>query len=261
MELEMKQIHSPSVVRKLVVTYVMSPKGSFKNYVCHGRLYKENGQLDLFETKGMNSDLWKITFIKTYPGGISLPTTAYYGQYDLARANDPWEKVATFLEGLQPAVLKVIAGWQPAWVDEDEDDIYGWGAAHCQGGGYGHYPHSGGAYSNNYKPPVGLLRTSGDDTGALIHKETCELMLEQPVEDQEMDILEYLEKKDEAETEEIPEVEISAKIDASKTTGDGGSSDVKSDSSIVFCDCNSPDCKVCEEIAEFNALATCGYLH
>lgn len=258
MELELKQKHTPTVIRKLVVTYAVGPSGSFKSYVCHGRLYKENGQLDRFQTQGMNSDLWNISSIKTYPGGISPPVTAYIGQYNLVRTNDAWEKVATFLEGLQPSELSVIDKWQPAWVDDDEDDIYGYGAAHYTNRVPNHYQHGGGAYSNTYKPPVGLLRTSGDDIGALIHKETCELILEQPVEHQEMDILEYLEKKDEAETEEIP-VEISAKIDAAATTGGGGSSDVESDSAIIFCDCNSPSCNTCEEISIAEQFAGCGY--
>lgn len=258
MELEMRQTHSPSVTRKMVVTSVVGPRGSFKSYISHGRLYKDNGELDKFITTAMNSDLWRITAIKVYPGGISSPVTSHYGQYSLSAINDPWEKASTYLEGLQPSELAVIKNWHPPLIEDDEDDIYGYGA-HYTNRVPGHYQHQG-AYSHithTYKPPVGMLRTSGDDIGALIHKETCELISELPDDDREMSILEYLEKKDEAGTEEIPKVEISAKIDAA--TGGGGSSDVKSDSAIVFCDCNSPSCNACEEISLAAQLAGCGY--
>ena len=257
MELEMKQIKTPSISRTLVVTKIISPSGNFRTYVSHGRLYKDNGELEKFTTQGMNSDLWRISAIKTYPGGHSSPVTAYQGQHVLIPSNSSWERAATFLEGLKPAELAVIERWKPAIIDDDEDDIYGYGAAHYTNRVPNHYQH-GGAYSSSshvYKPPVAMLRTSGDDIGALIHKETCELIQEEPVGD----ILEYLEKKDEAETEEIPEVEISAKIDAASASGDGGSSDVKSDGSIVFCDCNSPDCNACEEISLAMHLAGCGH--
>ncbi len=257
MEVELKQINTPAVIRNLVVTTILPPKEHFKNYSVGGRLYKNGGGLEQFRTQSMSSDMWKISQIKLYGGGFGSPSTTYYGTHSIERMDAAWEKIVTFIEGLKPAELTVINNWECISSEDDEDDLYGYGYG---GLGGSHYTQRVPSAYQPPPPPVAMLRTAWDEVGELIHLETSEVEVARPDSEREMDILEYLEKKDEAETEENPEAEISASIEAGSTTsGDGGSSNDSNDGSIVFCDCNSPSCKVCEEIAEFEALATCGY--
>lgn len=256
-EVELKQINTPAVIRNLVVTTILPPKEHFKNYSIGGRLYKSGGGLEKFRTQAMSSDMWKIATIKVYGGGFSSPSTTYYGSHSIERVDAAWEKIVTFIRGLRPAELTVITDWECVSSEDDEDDLYGYGYG---GMGGTHYTQRVPSAYQPTPPPVAMLRTAWDEVGEIIHLETSEVEVARPDSEREMDILEYLEKKDEAETEENPEAEISAKIEAGSTTsGDGGSSNDSSNSSIVFCDCASPSCKVCEEIAEFEALATCGY--
>ena len=258
MEVELKQINTPTVVRNVVVTTIMPPKEHFKSYMLGGRIYKSCGTLEKFKSTGMSSDMWKITQIKQYAGGFGNPSTTYYGTHSIERNEAAWEKVVTFIEGLQPAEINVIQGWEckvnPLY--DDEDDLYGYG-----GLGGSHYTQRVPSAYQPPPPPVAMLRTAGDEVGELIHLETSEVEVARPDSEREMDILEYLEKKDEAETEENPEAEISATVEAGSTTsGDGGSSNDSDNGGIVFCDCGSPSCATCEEISEFEAMhAACGY--
>jgi hypothetical protein len=103
-----------------------------------------------------------------------------------------------------------------------------------------------------------MLRTAGDEVGELLHHDTCELEVSRPDVEREMDILEYLEKKDEAEVEENPEAEISASIESGKTSGDRGSSSNGDGSTVIFCDCGSPSCTTCQEISLAEGLLGCG---
>jgi hypothetical protein len=103
MEVELKQISTPTVVRKLVVTTILPPKEHFKNYSVGGRLYKDGGSLEKFRTQSMSSDMWQIAEIREYPGGFSSPATTYYGTHSIERRDAAWEKIVTFLEGLKPA--------------------------------------------------------------------------------------------------------------------------------------------------------------
>lgn len=248
-EVELKQSHTPSVARTVVVTQLVRPKGHFRDYTLAGRIYKSCGSLENFKSTGMNSNLWKITQIKEYPGGFSAPTTTHYAQFSLDRMDVPWEKVANFMESLKPAELKVIEKWSCVGSgsddDDDEMDMYGYGVHHTQRVPY-HY--QGSSYTPP-PPPVAMFRTRGDEVGALLHKETVELEAERPAEEREMCILEYLEKKDEAEEEEKPEAEISASIKASdsKPSGDAGLRVIGHGGINAFCDCGSGSCPTCEE--------------
>ena len=258
MEVELKQICSPTVVRRVVVTTVMPPKEHFKNYMIGGRIYKSCGTLEKFKSTGMSSDMWKITEIKQYPGGFSSPSTTYYGSHSIERMDAAWEKVVTFIEGLQPSEINVIQGWECKVnpLDDDEDDLYGYGYG---GMGGSHYTQRVPSAYQPPPPPVAMLRTAGDEVGELIHLETSEIEVARPDSERNMDILEYLEKKDEAETEENPEAEISATVEAgTKTSGDGGSSSNSDDGSIIFCDCGSPSCTTCQEISLAEGLFGCG---
>jgi hypothetical protein len=257
MEVELKQINTPSVVRNVVVTTIMPPKEHFKNYMIGGRIYKACGTLEKFKSTGMSSDMWKITEIKQYPGGFSSPATTYYGTHSIERIDAAWEKIVTFIEGLQPSEINVIQGWERKVnpLDDDEDDLYGYG-----GMGGSHYTQRvPNHYQNTYKPPVAMLRTAGDEVGELLHLDTCEQEVSRPDDEREMDILEYLEKKGEAETEENPEAEISASVErSSKPSGDGGSSNGGDGGTVIFCDCGSPTCDVCEDISLAAQLFGCG---
>jgi hypothetical protein len=259
-EVELKQINSPQVIRNVVVTTILPPKEHFKNYTLGGRIYKTCGTLENFKSTSMSSDMWKITQIKQYAGGFCSPATTYYGTHSIERVDAAWEKLVAFLEGLQPAELRVITKWECKVnpLDDDEDDLYGYG-----GIGGSHYTQRvPNHYQNNYapyKPPVAMLRTAGDEVGELLHHDTCELEVSRPDAEREMDILEYLEKKDEAEVEEDPEAEISASIKAgNESSGNGGSSNNRDDSSIIFCDCGSPSCTTCQEISLAEGLFGCG---
>lgn len=250
MEVDLKQINSPTVVRKVVVTTIMEPKEHFKSYMLGGRLYKACGTLEKFKSSAMGSDMWMISEIREYQGGFNNPSTTYYGNSGVESREYAWKKVANFLETLQPTELGVINNWHCKGnlvVEDDELDMYGYGAAHYTQRVPSAYRAS--SYSA-YKPPVAMLRTSGDDIGELLHHDTCELEVSRPDVEREMDILEYLEKKDEAETDDKPEAEISASIETgAKASGSEGSSDGSDDSSIVFCDCGSNYCTVCQELA------------
>jgi len=255
-EVELKQINSPTVIRNMVVTTILPPKEHFKNYSIGGRQYKSGGGLEKFLTQAMSSDMWKISQIRQYGGGFGSPSTTYYGTHSIERNDMAWEKIVTFIKGLKPVELNVITNWECVSSEDDEDDLYGYGYG---GMGGAHYTQRVPSAYQPSPPAVAMLRTAWDEVGEQIHLETSEVEVARPDSEREMDILEYLEKKDEAETKENPEAEISASVEASSTTsGDGGSSNDSSDSGIVFCDCNSPSCKICEEIAEFEALAACG---
>jgi hypothetical protein len=246
MEIEIKQRTSPVVVRNIAVISVLAPSGNFKNYSINGRQYKTGGSLESFVSQGMSSDTWKITKISRYPGGHSPPSTTHYQDFAIARQDAAWEQVYSWFETMKPAEINVIKTWSckvnPGnFVDDDEDDMYGYGGHYTQ-----RVPHAYQHTSNySYKPPVAMLRTANDEVGALLHQDTIELDEARPVAEKEMEIEAFLEKKDEAETEEEPTAEVSAVVDAAS----GGSSADSADSSVVFCDCNSPSCNTCEDIA------------
>lgn len=263
MEVVLKQISSPTIVRRLIVTTILPPSGHFKNYMLGGRIYKTCGTLEKFKSTGMSSDMWRISEIKQYPGGVSAPATTYYGSHSVERMDAAWKKIVTFIKSLHPSEINVIQGWEcksNPLDDDDEDDLYGFGYG---GMGGSHYTQRIPSAYQPPPPPVAMLRTAGDEVGKLIHLGTSEIEVARPDSEREMDILEYLEKKDEAETEENPEAEISASIEAgSKTSGDGGSSNNSDVSNIVFCDCGSPSCTTCQEIALAEGLLGAGgYLH
>lgn len=258
MEVDLKQINSPIIVRSVVVTTIMRPKEHFKSYMLGGRLYKECGTLENFKSTAMCSDMWMIAQIREYPGGFSSPSRSYYTNLNVEAREFTWNKVANFIEGLKPVELGVINNWhcKGNLVVDDEEDMYGYAHAHYTQ----RVPY---AYRNQavYKPPVAMFRVAGDEIGELLHLDTSELEVARPDEEREMDILEYLEKKDEAEVDEKPEAEISAQIEAgAKTSGGEGSSDGRNDRDIVYCDCNSPYCTVCKEISFAEGLEFGNYL-
>lgn len=261
-EVELKQKTGHTAVRHLVATSAIPPKGHFKDHSIGGRLYKNTtGELEKFKTSGMSSNIWKITCIKVFPGGISQPTTTHYQDFAIARQDAAWERVIDFLEGLQPSELKVIENWDhKASVGEidDEDDMYGYG--------YGHQYRSGGmtgagGRANSHwtnrtpsvyappPPPVAMLRLCGDEIGALLHRETAELDVSRPDREQKMEITALIEKKDEAEEE------AEAETSAAEGNDNGGSSDDVSNGVNVYCDCSSPTCPKCQE--EFETAAAC----
>lgn len=258
MEVELKQINLPTMVRSLVVTTIMRPKEYFKSYMLGGRIYKKCGTLDNFKSTAMSSDMWMITEIREYPGGFSSPSVSYYVDSNVETREFAWNKVANFLEDLKPVELGVINNWRCKGnlVVDDELDMYGYADSHyTQRVPYAYRDHT------SYKPPVALFRVAGDEIGELLHHDTSELEVARPDEEREMDILEYLEKKDEAEVDEKPEAEISARIEAgAKTSGSEGSSNGRNDSDAVFCDCNSHYCTVCQEIPFSEGLGFGNYL-
>lgn len=253
-EVELKQINSTSVIRNVVVTNAIGPQAYFKNYSLSGRIYKHCGTLERFVSSGMNSDLWKITQIKEYAGGFSSPVTTHYEQFSMERMDVPWQKVANFMKEMKQAEITVIEKWEcsadPFDLNDDESDMYGYGgmmgAHYTQRVPYHYREHT--SYVPP-PPPVAMFRSAGDEIGTLLHQETCELEQSRPTEEREMDILDYLEKKVEAEVEESSEAEISASIEipTTKPSEPRGTSHHSHGSTPSFCDCGSGSCPTCEE--------------
>jgi hypothetical protein len=174
-EVELKQKQSPTVVRHLVVTKAIPPKNHFKDHSLSGRLYKDStGELEKFITPGMSSNLWKITCIKEFPGGIGAPTTTHYQEFAIARQDAAWERIANYIALLKPAEVKVIENWDCEAVQsilDDEDDMYGYGygyGVHMASKPNAHWTNRAPSHYTPPPPPVAMLRMCGDEIGALL---------------------------------------------------------------------------------------------
>lgn len=270
-EMTLKMRDSCMVIRDLVLTEFLPPKGQFVCSTVKGRIYKsKNGPLEKEICSAMNSDTWIVTESRQYPGGFSPPVTAYYGSVSSKECqNRAWERAKVFLNGLKDPEIKVLKSWEPVseYEVDDEDDLYGYDlGVHYTQKVPQHYA------GNTYKvepPEPAMFRVRGDKLGELLYLETSELEVQQDVEDRGLSLQEYVEKKADAEASTKQDSEEASAVSSEsgsvvKTTISGSAGAVGGgDAASTFCDCGSPDCLVCGSslAAQLEMAAICGYMH
>lgn len=235
------EMQSSGIREKVVVTDALASAGAWKNPSLRGRVWL-NGRL----SKGissMHAPGWQIFRIDTILGANLGSSTSHYSStsQDQSRA---WTSVVEAWGKYDKSEIDNIKGWEPKVAtgdsdDDDLDELYpGFSSASADNE---HWTNRSPAHYQQYvaEPISSYSRVRGDNEGREIFCEQSKALGE-PMD--MFEVLEYMEKKDEAADKD--ESDTTAESNTENSARDSNAASSMGDSS--FCTCvGTEDCDIC----------------
>ena len=186
--------HQSKVEKRLVVLDVVPPKGHFNSYSISGRTWDIYKKLERLTTTQWAGAVW-LTRIDVYLGGEEGSATDHFTPQTQARA---WAVLEKMFLKFQRSELTVLKNWE---ADGEGDLIAQCGYAGRFYGPNEHSQHWTNKTPAAYEPKKAYYRVSGDEVGAMIHREQQKNWEEEGKPDPEASLKKMLEAKTEKKSE------------------------------------------------------------